>query len=157
MKSFFARLSERERLFVFAGGGVIATLALLQFVISPLIEWRSGQRQDLERMRDLHRVVIAAAGNAGSISGGDVDRTTPLRTVITQTSQSSSVSLNLVNVREEGNVEVVASVSDSAELFAWIALLENRYAVRVESADLARDANVAGTLRAQITFSRGGG
>ncbi len=157
MKNFLAKLNQRERLFVFAGGGIIAILVLFQFVVSPLIEWRSGQRRDLERMRDLHRVVTAAAASSGNVSSGDIDRTTPLRTVITQTSQSSSVSLNLVNVREEGNVEVVASVSDGAGLFAWIALLESRYAVRVESADIARDANVAGTLRAQITFSRGGG
>lgn len=156
MKAFLARLSNRERLFVHVGGGVIALLVFIQFMLSPLIEWRTSQREDLDRMRDLHRLVTAAAANAGAPGQSGVDRDTPLRTVVTQTSQTASVNLNLVNVREDGNVEVVASTSDSAALFAWMALLESRYGVRVESADLARDANISGSLRAQISFSRGG-
>lgn len=154
--SFLNRLNDRERLVVLGGGAVVLALVILQFVIGPLLDWRSDRARaakDAERTYDL--VVEAAARGAPAETAGDASR--PVRNVISETAQAVGVELTYVNVRADGQVDASVSGADPQALFAWIATLERDESVRVVSADISREQGAGARVRAQLSFARGAG
>lgn len=143
MKAFWARLSERERLFVAVGGAVVAVFIVLQLMISPALGWRAGQSDRRNRAEELYRLVAEASATAGTVAArGDADLQTPILNVLTQSTGEFGVEVNYRNGRQDGGVEANVA-ADPAKLFEWLVMLEDRYGVAVASADVSRDASGA--------------
>jgi type II secretory pathway component PulM len=153
MREFWARLSDREKLFVGIGGAVVAVIALLQLILAPAINWRADMVQRRESAQDLYRLVSEASASAGvAAAAAGVDLNTPILNVLTQTTAEFAIVVNYRNARADGAVE--ANVAAPAEkLFEWLHALESRYGVTVATADVARSAT--GTeAQAQLTLVR---
>lgn len=153
MKEFWARLSDREKLFVGAGGAVAALIILLQLILAPAIGWRRDMTQKRESAEDLYRLVSEASASAGvAAAAAGVDLDTPILNVLTQTTGEFSIVVNYRNARADGAVE--ANVAAPAEqIFAWLRALEARYGVTVATADIARSAS-GEEAQAQLTLVR---
>lgn len=153
MKEFWARLSDREKLFVGIGGAIVAVIVLLQLILAPAISWRADMVQRRESAQDLYRLVSEASASAGvAAAAAGVDLNTPILNVLTQTTAEFSIVVNYRNARADGAVE--ANVAAPAEkIFEWLHALEARYGVTVAAADIARSAS--GTeAQAQLTLVR---
>lgn len=153
MKAFWGRLSDREKLFVGAGGALAALVILLQLIISPAAGWRSNQSDRRERAEDLYRLVSEASASAGvAAASAGVDLETPILTVLTQSTGGFQIIVNYRNGRSDGGVDAnVAAKPD--KLFAWLRAIEAKYAVTVAAADIARSAN-GEDVQAQLTLIR---
>ncbi len=153
MRAFWNRLSEREKIFVGAGGAVAALIVALQLILAPAIGWREGAGERRDRAEDLYRVVSEATASAGvAAAASGVDLETPIINVLTQTTAEFGVTVNFRNGRDDGGVD--ANVAAAGErLFDWLQALEARYGVSVAAADIARGAD-GENLQAQLTLVR---
>lgn len=153
MKEFWDRLSSREKLFVGAGGAIVALVVLLQFILAPAIGWRAGMSQKRAGAEDLYRLVAQASSSAGvAAAAAGVDIETPILTVVTQTTGDFSINVNYRNARDDGAVE--ANVAAPAhKIFEWLRALDARYGVIVASADIARSPS-GDEAQAQLTLVR---
>ncbi|MFZ5617125.1 MAG: type II secretion system protein GspM [Pseudomonadota bacterium] len=153
MTAFWERLSERERLFVAAGGAILALLLFYQLIISPALGWRATMSEKRARAEDLYRLVSQASVNAGVIAAAaGVDLDTPILNVLTQTTAQFGVQVNYRNAREDGGVEANVA-ADPAKLFEWLKALEEQFGVSVAAADIARSAS-GEAVQAQLTLVR---
>ena len=156
MTEFLQRLSDRERLFVFGGAGVVAVLVLFQFILAPVMDWRTARTNAAREAERTYDLVIEAAGR-GPARDVAVDPSRPVRNIIAETAQTSSLELTYVNVRPDGRVDTTVSNADPAALFGWIAMLEAEHGVDVASADISRERGSTARVRATMSFSRSGG
>jgi type II secretory pathway component PulM len=153
MKAFWQRLSDREKLFVGAGGAIVAVIILLQLIIAPAAGWRSIQSNNRKGAEDLYRLVSEASASAGvAAASAGVDLETPILNVLTQSTGEFQIVVNYRNGRSDGGVDAnVAARPD--KLFEWLRAIEGRYAVTVAAADIARSAN-GEDVQAQLTLIR---
>ena len=153
MKAFWARLSDRERIFVGAGAVVAALFILLQLVLAPAFGWRESVGVRRDRAEELYRLVAQASASAGVVAASaGVDLETPIINVLTQTTGEFGVTVNFRNGRNDGGVDAnVAAAGD--RLFNWLRALEARYGVSVAAADIARSAD-GENVQAQLTLVR---
>jgi len=153
MKDFWSRLSSREKIFVGAGGAIVALVVLLQFILAPAFGWRADMAQKRTNAEDLYRLVShasASAGVAAVSAGADVD--TPILNVLTQTTGEFSITVNYRNARADGAVET--NVAAPAEkIFEWLRALDARYGIIVATADIARSPS-GDEAQAQLTLVR---
>lgn len=153
MKAYWEKLSEREKLFVGAGGAVVAALALVQLIIMPAIGWRERMAEKRASAEQLYNVVAEASASAGAVAAGEgVDLATPILNVMTESTGQFGVIVNYRNARDDGGVDANV-VADPEKLFAWLAHLEARYGVSAAAADIARGQPGAG-VQAQLTLVR---
>jgi len=153
MRAFWERLSEREKLFVGAGGAVLAAFALLQFIVVPALGWRQNMSEKRQRAEDLYGIVSEASANAGVVAAAaGVDLSTPALNVLTQSTAQYQIEVNYRNAREDGGVEANVA-ADPRKLFEWLGALESRYGISVASADIARASSGDG-VQAQLTLIR---
>lgn len=153
MKEFWDRLSSREKLFVGAGGAIVAALVFLQLILAPAIGWRADMSQKRESAEDLYRLVAQASSSAGvAAAAAGVDIETPILTVLTKTTGEFSINVNYRNARDDGAVEAnVAAPAD--KIFEWLRALDARYGVIVAAADIARSP-AGDEAQAQLTLVR---
>ncbi len=154
MNDFWAERTERERLLIWAAAAIFACAILYYLIVSPLGRWRSDAAREATRAEATYSIVreaaaSAAAGNVPSASG---EGQTPVRNALIQTARANGVTLNFVNPRPDGMVEAGVDVVGPDQLFTWLRLLEDRYAVTVVTADIARDGGDPGLVRAQFVF-----
>ena len=154
MSNFWRNLSDREQVFVLAGGAVLALFIVVQFVIAPLIDWRSNQLSRVSQAESGFDLVVEAASRAGAASPGNKDLDTPVRNAVSQTASSGGVNLVFVNQRPDGSVEASLEDADPNALFDWLVLLDNRYGVKTVTADIAREQGDETLVQARLTFSR---
>jgi type II secretory pathway component PulM len=157
MNAFLDRLSERERLFVMAGGVVVALVALLQFAFFPLARWRGDMAERRANAEALYLLVAEAGAARGGAAAATASpkAAVPVRNAIADAAKAEKVELSYLNVRPDGAVEANAAGASDA-LYRWLGALGREYGVVVATADIARDQNGSG-LRAQLTLSRPGG
>lgn len=153
MKAFWERLSDREKLFVGAGGAIVAVLALVQLVILPAIGWRGQMSEKRAGAEQLYDLVSEASASAGAVATGPAaDLSTPILNVITQSTGDFGVVVNYRNGRPDGGVDANV-VADPAKLFEWLKHLETQYGVSVAAADISRSTGGA-EAQAQLTLIR---
>lgn len=153
MKAFWTRLSDREKLFVGAGGAIAAVLIFIMAIVSPAMNWRAAQAQKKDAAQDLYRLVNEASGNAGVAAAGvGADFAKPLLNVLTDTTGEFAITVNYRNARPDGAVEAnVAAASEN--LFKWLRALDERYGVTVAAADISRSPS-GEEAQAQVTLIR---
>lgn len=153
MKAFWARLSDREKLYVGAGGAIAAIIILVQLIIMPAIGWRESMKEKREGAEDLYRLVSEASASAGvAAAAAGVDLQTPILNVLTQTTGEFSIVVNYRNARADGAVETNIAAPPE-KIFDWLRALESRYGVIVASADIGRSAS-GDQAQAQLTLVR---
>lgn len=152
MRAFWQRLSQRERLFVIAGGAVIALLALLQLIVAPAIGWRRSMAEKREGAEDLYNLVASAsAASGGAITNATADLSAPIINVVTDTAAAGGIEISFRNARPDGGVDANIT-ADPEKLFSWLRTLETDFGVSVAAADIAREKD--GRVRAQLTLAR---
>jgi len=155
MTVFWQNLSDRERLLLLVGGIIVSLCLLILLVIGPAMSWRSASTERaLIAERNYEMVRQAASQQPTSSPSDQIDTETPVRIVLSQTTSASGFSLTSINPLPDGNVSASASNVNADQLFAWIGDLQARYGVVVVTADIARDVDNPGNVRAQITFGR---
>ena len=159
MRSFWAGLSDRERVLIAVAGALAAMLALILLIIRPLNGWRADQASAAARSESVYVLVSEAAAASGAVvaQGPARNASIPIRNAVSQTAAQSGVNLNSYNVRPDGSVEANAAATDPAALFTWLGVLTADYGVSVDYADIAREQVDPALVRAQLTFSRPGG
>ena len=153
MKAFWARLSDREKLFVGVGGAVAAFVIAFFLVLKPLSSWRADEAARRTGGEELYRLVAEASASAGVVAAqAGVDLETPVLNAVTQTTGEYAIIVNYRNARADGAVEANVA-APAAKIFDWLRALEARYGVSVAAADISR-ANSEGEVQAQITLVR---
>jgi type II secretory pathway component PulM len=153
MRAFWERLSDREKIFVAVGAAVALLIAVAQLIISPALGWRASMDEKRGLAEELYGLVSQASAAAGvGAAAAGVDLETPILNVITQSTAQFDVEVNYRNARPDGGVEANVTASPD-KLFDWLSTLENRYAISVAAADIARSAAGDG-VQAQLTLIR---
>ena len=152
MKAWWENLSQRERMLLGGGAVIVAVLILLQFVLSPLISWRTDVRAEAETAERNYELVARAAATAPGHES--VDEETPVRNVLNDAASRNRVNLTFVNALPDGSVSLQAGPVTAENVFSLFDDLERSYAVRVVNADIARAPEDAGLVRLQATVSR---
>lgn len=156
MKEKWRSLSERERLLILVASSLAGIFVLVQFVAAPVIAWRTEKSAALARAKENHELVMKASA-FGKPANANADRATPVRNAVTATAGEVGVRLNFVNARPDGAVDAAAEAVEPDAFYRWISALEEKYAISVLSADIARDSVARDKIRAQLTFTRAGG
>ncbi|MEO1251888.1 MAG: type II secretion system protein GspM [Pseudomonadota bacterium] len=153
MTEFWRNLSERERLLISVGGALAALFLVLQFVVSPVANWRADSRQALASAKGLYEIVAEAAARSDGAGPSQSD-VPALRNALTQTAGAADVTLVFVNIRPDGVVDATVATTQPQALFDWMAQLRKDYGARVVSADIAREAGEPSLVRGQLSFAQ---
>lgn len=152
MRAFWEKLSQRERIFVAAGGAIAGLLVLLQLIVAPAVSWRQSMSEKRDGAEDLYRLVVSASADAGgAIQSPGADLASPIINAVTDTAAAGGVEISFRNARPDGGVDATVT-ADSEKLFEWLRTLESRFGVTVAAADIARERD--GGVRAQLTLAR---
>jgi type II secretory pathway component PulM len=154
VRAFWDKLSPRERVFVIAGGAVVALLILVQLIIAPAAGWRRAMAEKRDGAEDLYRLVASASANAGGAAqNSGADLASPIINAVTDTATAGGIEISFRNARPDGGVDATIA-ADPEKLFEWLRTLEERYGISVAAADIAREKG--GGVRAQLTLVRRG-
>ncbi|MEL7491306.1 MAG: type II secretion system protein GspM [Pseudomonadota bacterium] len=157
MSAFWRNLSDRERLMVTVGGAIVAVCLFLLLIVNPITSWRSAAADRATAAeRNYAMVRQAAAKQPTTDVAADIDADTPVRIVLSQTTNQLGFSLTSINPLPDGNVSASANNVSADQLFAWIGDLQSNYGIAIVTADIARDTENPENVRAQITFGRTG-
>ncbi|MEE2691795.1 MAG: type II secretion system protein GspM [Pseudomonadota bacterium] len=152
MKAWWENLSPREKLALQVLAVVAGLFVVLQLIAAPLGSWRADAERRA-RLAETNYRLVAEAAAFGDVSAGE-DRQTPIRTALREAATANDVTLNFTNERPDGSVEAQAANVAPDKLFGMFAALDQRYGVRVVTADIARLGDNTGLVRAQMTFAR---
>lgn len=154
MKAWWLKLSPRERIFVAAGGALIAVFAALQLVLAPVMAWRAGAARRAETAESDYRLVYRSAALAEPAKPAAAGDDRSVRTVLTELAGQSGVALTFVNALADGSVEIQGGPAAPDDVFAFLSALETRHGVRVTAADIVRASDDPTKVRIQATLSR---
>ena len=153
MAAWFKNLSERERLFVGVGGAVLGMAIIFQFLMVPLMDWRTKLNGRADRAKQNYETVLQAAELRTTNAANAPKHNVPLRTALTQTASAAGIDLVRVGADVNGQIEVQPSGVDDETLYQWFGTLQLEYGVYVSFADISRDSD--GTIRTQaLAFNR---
>ena len=157
MSNFWQGLSQREKLFVTGGATIIGFFVVIQFMVFPLVDWRSDSKRSIARAENLYQLAAQASASSGTASTANADLSTPVRNVVSSSASRRSIVLDFVNLREDGSVEVTIGDTPTEALFEWFVDLEKNFGVALASADVSRNPEQAGMANARLVFVRLGG
>ncbi|MEM9169870.1 MAG: type II secretion system protein M [Pseudomonadota bacterium] len=158
MNAVWTGLSARERLMVAGAAALIGGTLFILLVVAPVFEWRASAARRLETAERTYALVAEAArrGPSAKAASATMDLKTATRSVVFQTADQARVSLAFVNAIADDRVTISADGVDPDRFFAWLGVLERRYGVTVENADLARDPRNPGRISVKATLGRVG-
>lgn len=156
VKAWYAGLKERERKIVLAGGIAVAALTLVAGLLMPLhssvaaAQTRvEAQRDDLAWMQQNAAEVQAAAGSFSAASNES-----PI-VLVDRTGRESGLSQALRGTQPSGNAGVRVELESAPfdTLVSWLANLEQRHGISIESVTIDRAAR-RGMVNASVTLSQ---
>jgi general secretion pathway protein M len=156
IQQYLQRISPRERWMVL-GGAVVALILLILAIVMPLQTRVSATEARVEKKRD---DLVWLRSMTPQLSALQVSRppalTESLVVLVDRTARESGIGRSLVGSQPSGdgglNVRLEKMPFDS--LVAWLAQLNERYGVRVDSATVDA-ANEAGTVTATLVLHAG--
>jgi general secretion pathway protein M len=159
MLARYQELQPRERLFVAVGAAVVVVALIYGALWQPFARAQARQVMALENARALAErleviasaVQKARAAGIGSMQG----REQSLLTLIDQQGRSAELGRAPARLQPEGDNEVKVWFEDVPfdSLVRWMATLESRYGVQIQSAEFERRAG-AGLVNARLTVVR---
>lgn len=145
--------SSREQSLLLALSALLFVALVYGAAFKPALDWRRSQAL-LAQSRETEFKLVADAARIASDDANAVGAQTPVRNALTDVAGQTGVDLIFVNARDDGSVEAQIGSAAPEKLFSMIEQLEQRYGVRVVSADIARVSDGAADLRAQVTLAR---
>jgi general secretion pathway protein M len=159
LQEWFRGLAPRERILVGTGAIVVLITVLFLGIWEPLNKAHHQREVDLVAARALAQrleIISAEVQKARAVNGGGVASSGgSLLTVVDQASKSGALNKPLTRIQPEGESEVkvwVDGVSFDA-LLRWIAELEGRYGISIQTADIDKDAT-PGLVNARLSLVR---
>jgi general secretion pathway protein M len=156
LNDWLATLAPRERLMVLAGAVVVAIGILYFGIWSPLSRAHIQRAAALDSARNVAtRLETAAALVQRSSHGGAANRSVSLLSAIDQSSKSPVLGKAPSHIQPEGDKNVNVWVEDVPfdNLVRWLADLELRFGIVVQTADIERQSGV-GLVNARLTLTR---
>ena len=156
LKSWYARLKERERKMVLAGGILIAALVLVGGILMPLHASVAAARDHVEAQRDdlawMQQNAAEIQAAAGSYSGSGNESAIVL---VDRTGRESGLSQALRGTQPSGNAGVRVELESAPfdTLVGWLANLEQRHGVSIDSITIDRAAR-PGMVNASVSLSQ---
>jgi general secretion pathway protein M len=157
LRAWYASLQEREQRVVAVGGVVLAFLVLvlgilmpLQSAVSSAARRNEAKRQDLAWMQ-LNAPEIRAAGNQLTEETGEA----PV-VLVDRVAREAGLGGTLRGTQPSGaGVRVQLEAAPFDILVTWLATLDERYGLAIESITVDRAAR-PGVVNASVTFTRSG-
>jgi general secretion pathway protein M len=161
-RTWFAGLSQRERMLVLAAGGLVA-IALLYFALVLPLQTMTGRREarveqksaDLAWMRQVAPAVASAAAAGGA---EDVPTGESLVVLVDRTAREAGLGAALRDQSPNGEAGLRLRLESAAfdQLIEWLARLQERHGVAIEAANF--DATGApGLVNASLTLAHPAG
>jgi general secretion pathway protein M len=156
LQQYLQRLSARERWMV-GGGGILALILLILAIVLPLQTRVSATQARIEKKRDDLMWLRSMSPQLAALQTARPPALTEsLVVLIDRTARESGIGKSLVNSQPSGdgglNVRLEKMPFDS--LISWLAQLNERYGVRVDSATVDA-ANENGTVTATLILHAG--
>jgi general secretion pathway protein M len=154
IRAWYAGLQQREQRVVAVGGVILAVMILvlgilmpLQSAVSSAVKRNETKREDLAWMQ-VNAPVIRASGNVLPANTGEA----PVVTV-DRVGRESGLASALRGTQPNGNgVRVQLEAAPFDTMVIWLATLDERYGLAIESITLDRTAR-PGVVNASITFT----
>lgn len=152
-------LQPREQRVVGGGAVVLALIVLYLAAWQPLVTGHKARREALEDARALaSQLEVLAAEmqrSRGAGGGATLGAGQSLLSVIDQSRRTSSLTKPPSRLQPEGDTTVRIWLEDVPfdALMRWLADLQTRYGVRVDTADIERESG-PGLVNARITLMR---
>jgi general secretion pathway protein M len=155
LRAWYAGLQVREQRMVAIGGIVLAMVVLFGVILLPLQSAVSGahsridaKREDLAWMR-ANMAEVRASANDLSVDTGE-----PAVVVVDKVGRASGLTDALRGTQPNGNgVRVQLEGAPFDVVVAWLATLDQRYGLSIESITVDRTVK-PGLINASITFSQ---
>lgn len=157
LREWLANLSSRERILVYAAGGLLGIAVVVGGLVLPLqtmhdrMATRVAKKQaDLAWLQERAPQAMAAAGMAQAASGES------LVALVDRTAREAGLASALRDQNPTGNSGVHLRFESASfdALIAWLATLQQQNGVGVESATIG--AAAPGFVNATISLSQGG-
>jgi len=154
MMPWWLERSRREQTALLALGLVVLALAVFQFAVKPLVDYRTAAKADYESAVELLSQVEADARDILALKAGAALRSdVPARTVVSVVASEQALTITRVQPLENGDLDVWLDDVASVALFKWATTLYERHGIAVVRASVQK--NDGGTVRAQITLAGG--
>lgn len=159
IRNSWAERSPRERWLLAILSLTLLGVAAWYLAAAPLIEFRNQSRAGYVDSVDRYRAIAAGIGRYQSLLDDEAVRAArddrPLRTIVAERASARQLPLSRMVPDDAGRLNVWTENADGALLMAWLAELEQRYAIVAVRVSIDREG--AGRARAQILLERGGG
>ncbi len=157
LKSWYEGLQPRERRMTTLGAGALAVLLLLGGVLLPLQSALSTARQRAESRRDdlewmrRNAPLVAAGGTLLAANTGE-----PPVVLVDRVGREAGLGGAMRGTQPSGTgVRVQLEAAPFDTLVTWLATLEQRYGLAIESVTVDRTA-APGLVNANVTFNQAG-
>lgn len=159
-QDWFRALAPRERVMVSVCAVVVTITLLFVLIWDPLIRAHHQREQELtsaramsQRLEDMAAIVQRVHSADGGANAAN--RSLSLLAAVDQSSKSGILSKPLTRLQPDGDKSVKVWVDDVAfdGLMRWIAELDHKYGVAVDSAEIER-ADTPGLVNAKLTLVR---
>jgi len=154
MNSFWLGLSERERVLIYVGAGILVSLLIYVFVINPLADKKQASLRALEAERAIYYRVLDMAqiskNNGVTVQAG-ASRTAPTREAVTEASRKTGIAISRIQPSRDGDISFWIDTAKTGEMFDWLLLLEQEYGRQAKKVSLQKNAGEE-TLRGQFEF-----
>lgn len=153
----YQQLQPRERVIVLAGAAVLAVLVLYLAIWEPLVNAHHRNAEALDAARAVATRIEVAASLVQGRSGGNVNRSAALLSVVDQTSRAGTLGKAPTRVQPEGSGEREVKVWFEDVPFAnclrWLTDLQTHYGIQVSSTEIEQG-SAPGLVNARFTLSR---
>jgi len=156
LQSWYRGLKERERKIVLAGGIVLAILVLFGGILMPLHSSVAAARERVEAQRDdlawMQQNAPAIQAAAGTYAGAGNESAIVL---VDRTGREAGLSQALRGTQPSGNAGVRVELESAPfdTLVSWLANLEQRHGVSIDSITIDRAAR-PGMVNASVSLSQ---
>jgi len=155
LQTWYSGLQEREQRMVTIGGVVVALLILVLGILMPLhsavsnaLERNASKREDLAWMQ-VNAAEVRASGGRLAESTGEA----PV-VLVDRVGREAGLATALRGTQPNGNgVRVQLEAAPFDTLVAWLAVLDERYGLSIETITVDRAAR-PGVVNASITFTQ---
>jgi general secretion pathway protein M len=157
-RAWWATLAQREQRVVGAGAVALALIVLYLGAWEPLVGGQRERERALEEARalaaQLELLAVEVQRNRGS-GGGTIGAGQSLLAIVDQSRKASALTKPPSRLQPEGEATVRIWLEDVPfdALLRWLADLELRYGVRVDTADIERESG-PGLVNARLTLMR---
>jgi general secretion pathway protein M len=161
MRNWLANLNPRERLVVLGGGAAVLIVAIYVLALSPFYaaidrrtERVAAKSGDLAWMQSVAGELQARAGDGAAIESTNES----LVVLVDRTAREAGLGSNVTGQTPTGEsgIRVRLEQAPFDSIVLWMAALEQRYGVLIDSASIDRSAQ-SGLVNASLVLTRPGG